>query len=232
MSGFVHIHRRLLGHTSFRNDGEAMAFAWLILRASWRATTVRYKDREIRLERGQLAMSVRDMAAHLERSKDWAQRFLNRCTNRDMIATDTATGVNIITIRNYDEYQPKPGDARQTLRQQPRQERDRAATQNKEGNKGKEEEAPNGALGAQSRGTRLPDDFDMPQEWKGWARLRGILPTLIDEEAESFTRYWQAEAGAKARKVNWEKTWQNWIVRAARQGRHHGKRTGSGWDHI
>ena len=27
MSGYVHIHRSLIGHPAFRNDAEAMAFA-------------------------------------------------------------------------------------------------------------------------------------------------------------------------------------------------------------
>ena len=47
MSGFVVLHRSLLGHPAFRNDAEAMAFAWMILRASWRPVRVRYKGKAI-----------------------------------------------------------------------------------------------------------------------------------------------------------------------------------------
>src|SRR3546814_19513911 len=67
--GFVKVYRSLLGHHVFRNDAEAMAFAWLVIRASWKPSRVSYKDRMLNLGRGQLAMSVRDMAAAMERDK-------------------------------------------------------------------------------------------------------------------------------------------------------------------
>lgn len=34
-------------------------------------------------------------------------------------------------------------------------------------------------------------------------------------ETATFADYWQAQPGAKAVKVDWEKTWRNWIRRAA-----------------
>lgn len=34
-------------------------------------------------------------------------------------------------------------------------------------------------------------------------------------EAATFADYWQALPGAKAVKLDWEKTWRNWIRRAA-----------------
>jgi hypothetical protein len=32
--------------------------------------------------------------------------------------------------------------------------------------------------------------------------------------AESFTDYWQAAAGAKARKLDWDATWRTWVRRS------------------
>lgn len=136
--GYVRLYRRLLENPVFRSDGEAMAFAWLVLKAAWRPVAVRYKGHQIALERGQLAVSVRDMATSLDRSKDWAKRFLDRCADRDMLATEHATGVNIITIRNYSKYQAdavRPATGADT---DPRQPRDSGATQNKEGKEVKE----------------------------------------------------------------------------------------------
>jgi len=132
--GYVLLYRRLLDNPVFRDHGEAMAFAWLVLNAAYKPARLRYKDREIRLQRGQLAVSVRDMAAKLGRSKDWAQRFLERLASRDMIATANATGVNIITVCNYDIYQASSRPSATVPGAQPRQDRDRTATQNKEGN--------------------------------------------------------------------------------------------------
>jgi hypothetical protein len=108
MSGYVRIHRSLIGHPAFRNDAEAMAFAWLVARASWRPARVRYKDRAITLGRGQFAISVRDFAAAMDRDKAWIERLLKRLRAETMIETRHETGVNVITICNYNEYQTDP----------------------------------------------------------------------------------------------------------------------------
>lgn len=105
MSGYVRLHRTLLGHPAFRNDGEAMAFAWMIMRASWKPSRVRYKGQGISLQRGQLAISVRDLAEALDRPKGWVERLLTRLKSETMVRTHCETGVNVITVCNYDEYQ-------------------------------------------------------------------------------------------------------------------------------
>lgn len=105
MSGYVRLHRSLIGHPAFRNDAEAMAFAWLVIRAAWKPVRVRYKGRGIQLSRGQLAISVRDFAAAHERNKNWVSRVLQRLRDEDMIETDAGTGVLVITIRKYNDYQ-------------------------------------------------------------------------------------------------------------------------------
>lgn len=105
MSGYVRIHRTLLSHPAFRNDGEAMAFAWMVARASWQSSRVRYKGGAINLARGQLAVSVRDLAEALDRPKGWVERLISRLKSETMIETNSETGVNVITICNYDKYQ-------------------------------------------------------------------------------------------------------------------------------
>jgi hypothetical protein len=173
MSGFVLIHRQILEDTAFRSDAEAMAFAWMVLRASWKPTQVRYKDRSISLNRGDLAMSVRDMAERLDRSKDWAKRFLDRLTNRDMIKITTATGVNIITICNYEKYQAEIEGAATGPIQRLRQDRDRTATQNNEGNKGTRDIEPNGPISQRGRVNDFPKlDFVSEQLWADFLKNR------------------------------------------------------------
>lgn len=66
------------------------------------------------------------------------------------------------------------------------------------------------------RGTRLPNDWVLPGEWGRWAIQETGLPReRILLEAATFADYWQALPGAKAVKLDWEKTWRNWIRRAA-----------------
>lgn len=105
MSGYVRIHRSLIGHPAFRNDSEALAFAWMVIKAAWKPTRVRYKERMISLNRGQLSVSVRDLATFLDRDKAWIERLLNRLKSETMVTVSRETGVSVITICNYDEYQ-------------------------------------------------------------------------------------------------------------------------------
>lgn len=123
MSGYVRIHRSLVGHPAFRNDAEAMAFAWLVARAAWQPSKVRYKGRDYTLARGQLSVSVRDFAALMDRPKGWAERLFSRLTEHGMISKKSGTQVgtqvgthggtvggtppDVITICNYAEYQAR-----------------------------------------------------------------------------------------------------------------------------
>lgn len=109
MSGYVRIHRTLVGHPAFRNDAEAMAFAWMVLRAAWKPCRVRYKERAIQLQRGQLSVSQRDMATALDRDKAWVERLWKRLRGEAMIEVTSEAGVAVITICNYEEYQASQG---------------------------------------------------------------------------------------------------------------------------
>lgn len=70
---------------------------------------------------------------------------------------------------------------------------------------------PSGASPKGDRGARLPDDFVVPSEWREWAADKAPrFVAMIDHEAEKFSDYWRASAGAKARKRDWAATWRNW----------------------
>ncbi len=72
-----------------------------------------------------------------------------------------------------------------------------------------------------SRGSRLPDDWQLPDDWRQWAEVN--FPAWPRErvatEADTFRDYWHATAGAKARKVNWQATWRNWCRTSAQRMR-------------
>jgi hypothetical protein len=123
VSGYVRIHRSLIGHPAFRNDAEAMAFAWLVARAAWQLTKVRYKGRDYILDRGQLSVSIRDFADKMDRPKGWVERLFARLVEHGMIVKKSGTQVgtqvgthggtvggtppDLITICNYEEYQAR-----------------------------------------------------------------------------------------------------------------------------
>lgn len=67
------------------------------------------------------------------------------------------------------------------------------------------------------RGTRLPEAFQIPLSWLEWACEQRYW-TLADARAEAdmFVDFWQAKAGKDAVKLDWEKTFHNWVRNSRR----------------
>ena len=166
--GFVLIYRRLWSDPTFADLTEAAVFAWMVCQAAWKPTAVRYKGRVIHLERGQLALSVRDLANKWGWSKTKAERFCNRLVTGTVAGTHTETGVNVITICNYNKYQIDPDHAGTPAETGAGQDRDTTGTQN---NKGKEGNKDNTPVGASSDATVIPIDLDAVLYQRGKAVL-------------------------------------------------------------
>jgi len=214
VSGYVRLHRDLLAHPAFRNDAEALAFAWLFARAAWKETRVRYKGHAVSLKRGQLAVSIRDMADALDRDKAWIERLFKRLRAETMIETVAEAGVSVITICNYDKYQPKSDadkaidetvdetDARQTRDTEQRRE------------KGKEVK-----VEARKRASRTPE-FEVP-DWvpaEPWAafvamrlRKRAAVDSYIAKQTFDKLALWRAD-GWDVGKVLDKATLNNWTT--------------------
>jgi uncharacterized protein YdaU (DUF1376 family) len=63
---------------------------------------------------------------------------------------------------------------------------------------------------ASPSGSRLPADWQLPEEWADWAKQTrpDLDPT---DTAQRFADYWHGAAGAKGRKADWQATWRNWV---------------------
>lgn len=121
MSGTVNISRRLFDSEAFRDEvlTEREAWVWLVMAASWKARAVRSGDYVAETKRGQLAHSIRYMAKAWKWTPAKAQRYLKRLEKLKMICVETDTGVSVVTICKYDEYQ-NPTKAADTDAIQPR----------------------------------------------------------------------------------------------------------------
>jgi hypothetical protein len=71
--------------------------------------------------------------------------------------------------------------------------------------------SPSAPPAANCRGSRLPENWTLPDSWREWAE--GQRPDLdIPKVADYFRNHWLSATGSKARKLDWEKTWQNWVI--------------------
>lgn len=71
------------------------------------------------------------------------------------------------------------------------------------------------------RGSRLSSEWELPDEWRAWARetFPGATDAAITFEADKFRDYWVSKS-TQAAKLDWLATWRNWcrtgLARAAK----------------
>lgn len=104
---------------------EREAWAWLIAEAAYKERRRRVAGRIIELKRGQLAVSLRFLSEKWNWRKSKVERFLRRLSVLVMIETASETGVNVVTICNYDKYQRVALPIGTPIGTRPRQDRDK-----------------------------------------------------------------------------------------------------------
>ncbi len=64
------------------------------------------------------------------------------------------------------------------------------------------------------RGTRLPDDWFLPQPWGQWAldQFPHFTADIVRQEALKFANHWHSKTGKDATKRDWLATWKNWCM--------------------
>ena len=104
MSGFVRMDRGAFQHPLLTDPKRFHAWFWLVAHACWKPTPYDVAGKIVKLERGQLSASVRQLATSWGWSKSAVSRFLSRLETETMIGTASGTGRLVITICNYDKY--------------------------------------------------------------------------------------------------------------------------------
>jgi uncharacterized protein YdaU (DUF1376 family) len=63
------------------------------------------------------------------------------------------------------------------------------------------------------RGNSLATDWELPTDWADWAATQlGWNADEINRTAFRFKNHWLSTPGAKGRKSNWRRTWENWCT--------------------
>ena len=137
--GFVRIYRSILENPAFRDIGEAMFFAFLVLKANWRGGERRYDERVYKLERGDLVLGERKLAEGFGWTRKKVRGVISRLEATDMITRKWAQHGDqrapVITICNYSYYQ----DVKEARNQGRAQAGPKVGPPKKEGKEGKED---------------------------------------------------------------------------------------------
>lgn len=65
--------------------------------------------------------------------------------------------------------------------------------------------------GPRRRGTRLPEGWIPSPADLDYAISQGFMPMQIDRIVDRFCNFWHSKPGAGATKLDWSKTWRNWV---------------------
>jgi DNA-binding transcriptional MocR family regulator len=205
-SGVFTIARSIFHHPLFEGDPYSRrdAWEWLISEAAWKPRRRSIDGRMVPLGRGQLVASVRHMARIWGWDKARVERFLGRLKTEAMIKTSTDTGITVITICNYEEYQFSPGASETPTETTARQQRDNTEEVNKEIEKSED------TAGAVSSPTYAFESGVIRLNAKDLARWKAAFPNLnVEGELIGLTewanqqgpqRWFHAVAGALAKR--------------------------------
>lgn len=120
--GYITITRGMMEHPLLdrpRSFSHYETWEWLLIHAAWRPSGERRRNAVVHLERGQLAATIRELAAAWTWSRGAVERWLAELEGEEMISLATVVGtrkwelskrltsyrVSLITICNYNKYQ-------------------------------------------------------------------------------------------------------------------------------
>lgn len=224
---FVKMERGWLDSEMFSDApySERDAWAWMICEARFVEGVIAIKGKPVTIGRGQLYSSIRFMSEKFQWSKDRVSRYLERLKKWGAISVETATGQNLITISNYNDYQSHKDAPKDTSKDSdkdaPKDKQEEILINSKNVLEHAAEEA---ALEAPpkskpEKGKRLSafltatfQNIEIPQAWGDWAHEELRLSVEdINWEWEKFRDWWAAASGQKGVKADWFATWRNWM---------------------
>jgi len=105
MAGYIKLYRGWQDCPALSDAERKLAWIWLLENACWKAARFNVKGRTVELERGQICVSIRQLAAAWNWSKSAVERFLTRLETETMVKREAGHGKLVITICNYAKYQ-------------------------------------------------------------------------------------------------------------------------------
>ena len=166
------------------------------------------------------ASIVADMLAEVERAtEERAAEAINARRTADRNRQSRHRG-NVmsrdITLQNVTTCYSEPGNPRACGITAPADAVITVGSSNQVSNTPSETTSPHPLPARKSdRGTRLPDDWKPDDDLLKFCASNGLSPELTGQTVSEFVNYWTALPGARARKLDWPKTFKNRVLEVA-----------------
>lgn len=212
--GFIQLHRKMLNWEWYSDTNVTRLFIHCLLKANYKEK----KWRGIVIERGQFVTSIATLAEETGLSAQSVRTCLSKLKSTSELTSKTSNKYTVISITNYCDYQMTNKQVNKQLTNNQQTTNKQLTTTNKD-NKDNKEIIIEGAASSKTaspkkRGTRLSEDWDIPEEWGDWAVAEcGWSVEKVVDTAKRFKDHWLSVAGSKGVKLDWYATWRNWCRR-------------------
>ena len=103
--GWVSIYRQIFDNKDFKDNNHILIFIYMIVHASHKPTIVTYRKKRITLKRGQLAITVKDLANRFNLSIKNIRTILKNLEVANTLAHTLHKQLSVYTIVNYNKFQ-------------------------------------------------------------------------------------------------------------------------------
>lgn len=239
--GWSAVYRKIWENPIFKGRADRVgAWLWMIHTAAFKSTTQDANGITVYLERGQMCASRKQISDGTGLSEKEVRNLLDCLERASGVRREyvggRAKGRSIITICNYEEYQPEKLKSGQASGQARAKRGPTKEQINKPSSLRSEGDVDASATAKASRGHRIPEDWTPRKNEIDFAQSEHDLTIQeIADASDEFKDYWLSEAGSKARKLNWDITFRNRIRerasvikrrRNAPRGKHSGGNNG------
>ena len=178
--GYVRLWRKSMDSEAFMDDGMWRLWSMILMEASWKSRKVRTPAGRgfdvVSLEAGQLVFGSSRWADLLRTPKSTVHRRLKRLEKAGNITIKPGRHYSVVTVCNWDIYQPAEGGRGTQSGTESGRNRDNAKKGKKDNNSGRQEAGRE--KDAPPAPSPRPDSKNM-----GWMRLHCYIPP---EEADAF----------------------------------------------
>lgn len=218
-NGWVSIHRQILDWEWFTDVNTSHLFVYCLLKANHKDA----KWRGLSVSRGAFVTSYESLSHATGLSVQQVRTSLDKLKSTGEVTSKSTNKNTIISITNYEIYQ----DSNKQITNEQQTNNKQITTDNNINNINNENNIEGGVKKTPTRspvkkGTRLSEDWEVSEELgaplveeyvsRGWGR-RETFEFLLKEQ-EKFKDYWIAKTGKDATKLDWDRTFKNWVRRA------------------
>jgi sensor domain CHASE-containing protein len=103
--GWVSIYRQIFDNKDLKDNNHIVIFIYMVVHASHKPTIVKYRNKRITLKRGQLAVTVKDLAKRFNLSIKNVRTILKNLEVANTLAHTLHRQLSVYTIVNYNKFQ-------------------------------------------------------------------------------------------------------------------------------